>query len=126
MIEAISRDGDWRAALFDGAQSLLQPVGATGAAMVYDGQVFSAGDVPGTQEIRAIAAWLDQKPPEPFMATVSLGLEEAGIRPNIQGSHAASLRHHCQVRPANILFGFGRARPHRHVGWRSVQSRHYR
>ena len=76
MIEAISRDGDWRAALFDGAQSLLQPVGASGAAMVYDGQVFSAGEVPGTQEIRAIAGWLDQKPPEPVMATASLGLEE--------------------------------------------------
>jgi PAS domain-containing protein len=76
MIEAISRDGDWRAALFDGAQSLLQPVGASGAAMVYDGQVFSAGEVPGTQEIRAIAGWLDQKPREPVMATASLGLEE--------------------------------------------------
>jgi len=76
LIEAISRDGDWRSALFDGAQSLLQPVGAAGAALHYDGQVFSAGEVPGTQEIRAIAAWLDKKPHAPVIATASLGLDE--------------------------------------------------
>jgi two-component system, chemotaxis family, sensor kinase Cph1 len=81
MIEAISRDGDWRSALFDGPQSLLQPVGAAGAALVYDGQVFSAGEVPGTQEIRTIAAWLDQKPPDPIIATASLGLENAEFTP---------------------------------------------
>jgi len=76
MVEAISRDGDWRSALFDGAQSLLQPVGAAGAALIYEGQIFSAGEVPGTQEIRAITAWLDEKPHEPVIATASLGLEE--------------------------------------------------
>ncbi len=76
MIEAIARDGDWRSALFDGAQSLLQPLGATGAALFYDGQVFSAGEVPGTQEIRAIAAWLDKKPSAPVISTASLGLED--------------------------------------------------
>jgi light-regulated signal transduction histidine kinase (bacteriophytochrome) len=37
MIEAISRDGDWRGALFDGSQALLQPVGAGGAALLFDG-----------------------------------------------------------------------------------------
>jgi light-regulated signal transduction histidine kinase (bacteriophytochrome) len=75
MIEAISRDGDWRSALFDGGQSLLQPLGATGAALIYDGQVFSAGEVPGTQEIRAITEWLDKKPRGPTISTASLGLE---------------------------------------------------
>ena len=32
MVDAISRDGDWRAALFDNSQALLVPVGAMGAA----------------------------------------------------------------------------------------------
>ncbi len=50
MIEAVSRDGDWRGALFDGSQSLLQPVGATGAALLYEGQILSTGEVPGTQQ----------------------------------------------------------------------------
>ncbi len=35
MIRAISREGDWRAALFDGSNTLLEPVQATGAALLY-------------------------------------------------------------------------------------------
>lgn len=81
MIQTITRDGDWRSALFDGAQSLLQPVGAAGAALLYDGQIFSAGEVPGTQGMRAIAAWLDKKPRAPVIATASLGLEDEEFAP---------------------------------------------
>ena len=81
MIEAISRDGDWRSALFDGTQSLLLPVGATGAALIYDGQVFSCGDVPGTHDIRAIASWLDKKPRASVTATASLGLDVEEFAP---------------------------------------------
>jgi light-regulated signal transduction histidine kinase (bacteriophytochrome) len=81
MIESISREGDWRSALFDDAQSLLQPVGAAGAALHYEGQVFSAGEVPGTQEIRAISAWLDKKPRAPLTAIASLGLDEPEFAP---------------------------------------------
>jgi PAS domain S-box-containing protein len=76
MIEAISRDGDWRNALFDGAQSLLQPLSATGAALLYDGQVLTAGEVPGTAQLRAIGTWLDARPRQPVTATASLGLDE--------------------------------------------------
>ncbi len=83
MIEAISRDGDWRSALFDGTQSLLLPVGATGAALIYDGQVFSSGDVPSTHDIRAIASWLDKKPRESVTATASLGLDVEEFAPLI-------------------------------------------
>ena len=59
MIEAISREGDWRAALFDRSQALFQPLGAIGAALLFDGQIFTTGDVPGTTDLRAIGAWLD-------------------------------------------------------------------
>ena len=76
MIETIARDGDWRMALFDGSQYLLNPVGATGAALVFEGQILTAGEVPGTQDIKEIAAWLDRKPREPVNATASLGLDE--------------------------------------------------
>jgi two-component system, chemotaxis family, sensor kinase Cph1 len=76
MIEAISRDGDWRNALFDGSQSLLQPVRATGATLVYEGQILGTGEVPGTPQIREIGAWLDQRPRAPVTATAALGLEE--------------------------------------------------
>jgi two-component system, chemotaxis family, sensor kinase Cph1 len=61
LIEAVSRDGDWQTALFDGAQSLLQPLGASGAALLFEGQITTTGDVPATQRIREIGAWLDDK-----------------------------------------------------------------
>lgn len=82
MIEAISREGDWRAAIFDSSQSILQPLGASGSALIYEGQIISAGEVPGTQEIREIGAWLDTKRDNAVWATASLGLDEpqfAGI-----------------------------------------------
>jgi two-component system, chemotaxis family, sensor kinase Cph1 len=34
MIRAISREGDWRGALFDGSNILLEPVQATGAVLL--------------------------------------------------------------------------------------------
>ncbi|MGE0037484.1 MAG: GAF domain-containing protein [Xanthobacteraceae bacterium] len=83
MIEAISREGDWKGALFDGPQSLLQPVGATGAALLYEGQVLSTGDVPGTQQIRQIGEWLDQNSQSPLTSTASLGLDEDRFAPLI-------------------------------------------
>ena len=49
MIEAISREGDWKLALFDGSKSVLQHVGATGAALLFEDEVHTVGDVPGTQ-----------------------------------------------------------------------------
>ncbi len=69
MVEAISRDGDWRVALFDGTQALLQPLGASGAALLYDGMIQTVGDVPGTPQLREIGAWLDAQPRAPVIAT---------------------------------------------------------
>ena len=54
MIEAISREGDWRSALFDNAHTLLQPVGATGAALLFEGETLTAGEVPATADLRAV------------------------------------------------------------------------
>lgn len=75
MIEAILRDGDWRSALFDNSQSLLQPLGASGAALLFEDQTLTVGEVPGTPELRDIATWLDERPRAPVLATASLGAE---------------------------------------------------
>lgn len=94
MVEAIAREGDWRNALFDNAQSLLQPLGATGAALLYEGQVLAAGEVPGTQQLRELGLWLDGKPRAPVIATASLGIDEpkfASLRPVASGVMAAPL-----------------------------------
>ena len=75
MIEAISREGDWRAAIFDSSQSILQPLGASGSALIYENQIISSGEVPGTQEIREIGAWLDSRRETSVLTTASLGLD---------------------------------------------------
>ena len=46
MIRAISREGDWRGALFDGSPALLEAVEATGAVLLFEGEVRTVGDVP--------------------------------------------------------------------------------
>jgi light-regulated signal transduction histidine kinase (bacteriophytochrome) len=94
MIEAISREGDWRGALFDSAPALLQPVGATGAALLFEGQVLTIGDVPSTPRLREIGDWLDRRPPARLHATASLGLDEPAFAPLIpyaSGVMAASV-----------------------------------
>lgn len=81
MIEAVSRDGDWRSALFDSPQSLLQPLNASGAALLFEGEVLTAGEVPGTHELRDIGAWLDQQPRAPVIATASLASDNPLFAP---------------------------------------------
>jgi PAS domain S-box-containing protein len=73
MVEAISREGDWRNALFDGSRAVLEPVGATGAALLFEDQILTAGEVPGTPQLREIGAWLNSQPRAAVIATTSLG-----------------------------------------------------
>jgi two-component system, chemotaxis family, sensor kinase Cph1 len=96
MIEAIGREGDWRGALFDQPQTLLQPLNANGAVLLFEGQVLSAGEVPGTAELRDLGAWLDTQPRGPgegpggtrIIARTALGTEEprfAALAPGAAG-----------------------------------------
>ena len=73
MIEWVSRDGDWRGALFDRSRPLLLPLGATGAALIFEGEVSTTGDVPGTDQIREIARWVRPKLEQGVFSTSSLG-----------------------------------------------------
>ena len=75
MIESIGSDGDWRGALFDSPTALLQPLGASGAALLFDGQILTAGEVPGTLDVRELGRWLDEKPRAAVVATSSLSLD---------------------------------------------------
>jgi PAS domain S-box-containing protein len=79
MIEAMTRDGDWRGAIFDSSQSILLPLGASGCALLYENQVITTGEVPGTREIREIGAWLDAGAHAPLVATASLGIDVPGF-----------------------------------------------
>ena len=81
MVESISRDGDWRSALFDSARSLLLPLNATGAALLFEGQILTTGEVPATEQIRDIGRWLEPKITTGVYATASLAAEETGFAP---------------------------------------------
>ena len=72
MIRAISVEGDWRGALFDESKALLEPVQATGAALLFDNEVRTVGDVPATSALRDIGRWLDRQKPGHVYATASL------------------------------------------------------
>jgi PAS domain S-box-containing protein len=88
MIRAISREGDWRSALFDRSNALLEPVGATGAALLFDGEVRTVGEVPATPALRAIGRWLDGRERGTIVATAALGEvapEFSAIKPVASG-----------------------------------------
>lgn len=88
IIEAIARDGDWKPALFDNPQVLLQPLAASGAALSFEGQIISTGEVPGTQQIRAIVQWLDGHAAGALFATAAFGAEVgefASLKPVASG-----------------------------------------
>lgn len=77
MVEAVAREGDWRSALFDGSGAILQMVRAGGAALVFEGQVMTVGDVPATPQLRALVEWLDRRPSAPVHVTDALGQAES-------------------------------------------------
>jgi len=73
MIRSISQEGDWRGALFDQSMALLEPLSASGAALLFEGDVRTVGEVPSTLALRQIGDWLDRHPDRGFVATASLG-----------------------------------------------------
>jgi hypothetical protein len=75
IIQAISRDGDWRVALFDRSEPLLGSLGATGTALLFEGQILTAGEVPGSPQLREISEWLDTRPRAAVIATSGLASE---------------------------------------------------
>lgn len=72
LIEATSTDGDWRRALFDTPRQLLQPVGASGAALLFDAEVQTTGEVPSTPDLRRLFGFLDTQNPQPVFSCSSL------------------------------------------------------
>ncbi|MEP7066904.1 MAG: GAF domain-containing protein [Gemmatimonadota bacterium] len=73
LVVATTTSGDWRDALFDDPElQLLEPFGASGAALIYDGEVLTAGTTPSLQELRALAAWLAERDRELLFQTSQL------------------------------------------------------
>ena len=58
LVEATSAEGDWRNALFRNPQMVLRPLGASGAALLFDGEILTVGEVPSHTELRALSQWV--------------------------------------------------------------------
>jgi chemotaxis family two-component system sensor kinase Cph1 len=81
LLDATSTDGDWRRALFDTPRQLLHPVGASGAALLFDGEVHTTGDVPSTPDLRALFSHLDAEVSEPVFACSSMAKLDERFEP---------------------------------------------
>lgn len=70
LVEATSVEGDWRLALFRNPSVILQPLEATGAALLHGGEILTAGEVPSTPEIKALIDWMENTPHQsPFVCS---------------------------------------------------------
>lgn len=61
MVETASASGDWHEALFGVLRGLMPTLGATGGALIYEGQVLTIGAVPSTEELSRLAAWIAEQ-----------------------------------------------------------------
>ena len=75
IIEAIAREGEWKNALFSKSRELLKLLNADGAALSFEGQIHTDGEVPGTQDIKGLIRWMDENCPDRLFSTSSLGLD---------------------------------------------------
>jgi light-regulated signal transduction histidine kinase (bacteriophytochrome) len=89
LMHAMVDTGDWRDALFGAEPSpLLAPLGATGAALVYEGQVLCTGETPSASEVQALVRWVaDQPGRRPVVHCASL----ARAHPRFAGLAACGL-----------------------------------
>jgi len=94
LIEATSIEGDWRLALFRNPRTLLRPLEATGAALFYEGEILTSGEVPSTPELRALLQWIDGQAYEPPFHRSAVGRDNpalASLTPVASGVMALKL-----------------------------------
>lgn len=79
LIDAATHEGDWRGALLRTPQLLLQPLQASGAALLHDGDSLCWGMAPGAQQLHALVAWLDGKGASSVWRSDDLAAEDARL-----------------------------------------------
>ena len=80
LVEAISAEGDWRAALFRDRCSLLQPLDASAVVLCHEGETLSCGEAPAPAALQALLGWLATRTTagQPW-ACNALGHENPGL-----------------------------------------------
>ncbi len=75
MIESITSEGDWAAALSNSADQLLQPMDATGALLITQENTVKIGTIPEQNAIDSLVEWLDSNTGDDVFATPSIALD---------------------------------------------------
>jgi light-regulated signal transduction histidine kinase (bacteriophytochrome) len=104
LMEATSTEGDWRLALFRDPRTLLGPLEATGAALFYEGEILTAGEVPSTPELRALAQWVGERMTDTQFSCTSVARENpafAGLTSLASGVLAIEL---ARTRPDYLMW----------------------
>lgn len=73
LIDATSTDGDWRRALFRTPRTLLQPLDASGAALYFEGEILTTGEVPSTPELRRLLDGIIDRCVDGTFSSASIG-----------------------------------------------------
>jgi PAS domain S-box-containing protein len=76
MVETASASGDWHQALFGVLRSLMPTLNASGGALLYEGQVLTIGNVPGTEDLSRMAAWIAEESSGPLFHSAALAKRE--------------------------------------------------
>jgi PAS domain S-box-containing protein len=115
MIQSVSREGDWRGALFDSAHALLLPLEATGAALLFEGKMRAIGEAPGTEDIRDLGRWLAPRLIEGVFATSALAADAPQFEP-LTGVASGVVATRISNEPDEMLIWFRKERV-RTVTW---------
>lgn len=110
LVEATTHEGDWRAALLRQPQVLLEPLQATGAALLHDGEALWLGDWHDTPSPQALARWIDTRAAASVWCSDDLAAD--GPAPGIP-SHAGTrlLAARLSVRQPDFLVWVRQAHP---------------
>lgn len=94
LVEATTSEGDWRHALLRNPKVLLDPLNATGAVLICEGEILTCGEVPSTTDLRRLQSALDGMQSDSPFATACIGEQlpdVAGLSPLASGVLAVRL-----------------------------------
>ncbi len=111
LIEATSADGDWQRALFETPRQLLQPLGATGAALRFDGEIHTTGDAPAVADLQRLFAYLDTQAMPGVFATAAISKEHPPLA-TLSRTAAGVLAVRVGAARGEYLAWFRREQPH--------------
>jgi len=81
MVEGISQEGDWSAAIFGHSGKILQPMDATGAILISADHYLTVGAVPDRNLILPLVKWLDHHCSDSIFCSTSIGIDYPEFAP---------------------------------------------